>query len=151
MRFHIKTILVIFISVFMLTAFTNTDSTYNFEVKKGIDFYNGDYQEALEKAKAEKKLVFVYLYANWCGVCKSLKKNTFRDVSVGEFYNKEFINLSLNAEKGEGAEIAKSIGLRSYPTLLYVDANNGRILNRVSGYKTPIQFINLGKIFTQKQ
>lgn len=66
MRFHIKTILVIFISVFMLTAFTNTDSTYNFEVKKGIDFYNGDYQEALEKAKAEKKLVFVYLYANWC-------------------------------------------------------------------------------------
>lgn len=63
MRFHIKTILVIFISVFMLTAFTNTDSTYKFEVKKGIDFYNGDYQEALEKAKAEKKLVFVYLYA----------------------------------------------------------------------------------------
>ena len=151
MRFHIKTILVIFISVFMLTAFTNTDSTYNFEVKKGIDFYNGDYQEALEKAKAEKKLVFVYLYANWCGVCKSLKKNTFRDASVGEFYNKEFINLSLNAEKAEGAEIARSIGLRSYPTLLYVDANNGRILNRVSGYKTAIQFINLGKIFTQKQ
>lgn len=80
-----------------------------------------------------------------------MKKNTFRDASVGEFYNKEFINLSLNAEKGEGAEIARGIGLRSYPTLLYVDANNGRILNQVSGYKTPIQFINLGKIFTQKQ
>ena len=116
--------------------------------KKGIDFYNGTYQEALEKAEKEEKLVFVYLYANWCGVCKSLKKNTLKDKEVGSFYNEEFINLALNAEKGEGKIIAESIALRSYPTLLFLNGGDGRILNRVSGYKTPIQLINLGKIYT---
>ena len=110
--------------------------------KKGIDFYNGNYQEALEKAEKEEKLVFVYLYANWCGVCKSLKKNTLKDKEVGSFYNEEFINLALNAEKGEGKIIAESIGLQSYPTLLFLNGGDGRILNRVSGYKTPIQLIS---------
>ncbi len=117
--------------------------------KKGIDFYNGNYQEALKKAEKEEKLVFVYLYANWCGVCKSLKKNTLKDKEVGDFYNEEFVNLALNAEKGEGKIIAESIGLRSYPTLLFLNGGDGRILNRISGYKTPIQLINLGKIYTQ--
>ncbi|MGO1584378.1 thioredoxin family protein [Mesonia sp.] len=140
---------VLFTSIFY--GFTTPNEKDKTEIRKGIDFYNGDYHEALEKAKEEKKLVFVYLYANWCGVCKALKKNTFRDKTVGEFYNKEFINLALNAEKGEGAEIAKSIGLRSYPTLLYLDGGNGRILTRVSGYKSVTEFMNLGKIYTQKQ
>jgi len=121
----------------------------NFTAKKGIDFYNGTYQEALEKATTEKKLVFVYLYADWCGVCKSLKKNTLKDKSVGSFYNEEFISLALNAEKGEGKKIAESIGLQSYPTLLFLDGGSGRILNRVSGYKSSIQLINLGKTYTQ--
>ncbi|MBQ0739793.1 thioredoxin family protein, partial [Aquimarina celericrescens] len=117
--------------------------------KKGVDFYNGNYEEALQKAKTEEKLVFVYLYADWCGVCKSLKKNTLKDKKVGQFYNDEYVSLALNAEKGEGKKIAKSIGLRSYPTLLFLDGGNGRILNQVSGYKSPIQLINLGKVYTE--
>lgn len=124
-------------------------SSENTITKKGIDFYNGNYEEALQKAKTEEKLVFVYLYADWCGVCKSLKKNTLKDKEVGQFYNDEYVSLALNAEKGEGKKIAKSIELRSYPTLLFLDGGNGRILNRVSGYKSPIQLINLGKVYTE--
>lgn len=135
-----------FISLFICFGIFSAN---NLTVKKGINFYHGSYQEALEKASSEKKLVFVYLYADWCGVCKSLKKNTLKDKEVGNFYNDEFISIALNAEKGEGQKIAKSIGLQSYPTLLFLDGGNGRILNRVSGYKTPIQLINLGKVYTK--
>ncbi|WP_121667817.1 thioredoxin family protein [Mesonia aquimarina] len=146
MNLSLKTIISTLVLSLTFYSFTNSAST----TKRGIDFYNGTYQEALEKAKKEKKLVFIYLYANWCGVCKSLKKKTLRNENVGNFYNKEYISLALNGEKGEGAEIAKSIGLQSYPTLLYLDGGNGRILNRISGFKSPIEFINLGKIFTQE-
>lgn len=148
-KIHYKPVLTALIIAFLFYGFV--EPIENTNTKKGIDFYNGNYQEALQKAKKEKKLVFVYLYANWCGVCKSLKRNTFRDKTVGEFYNEEFISLALNAEKGEGAVIAKNIGLRSYPTLLYLDGGSGRILNQVSGFKNEIELINLGKIFTQKQ
>ncbi|WP_283639857.1 thioredoxin family protein [Mesonia mobilis] len=131
--------------IFYFGLFSSEENT----TKKGIDFYNGNYEEALQKAKTEEKLVFVYLYADWCGVCKSLKKNTLKDKKVGQFYNDEYVSLALNAEKGEGKKIAKSIGLRSYPTLLFLDGGNGRILNQVSGYKSPIQLINLGKVYTE--
>lgn len=131
--------------IFYFGLFSSEENT----TKKGIDFYNGNYEEALQKAKTEEKLVFVYLYADWCGVCKSLKKNTLKDKEVGQFYNDEYVSLALNAEKGEGKKIAKSIGLRSYPTLLFLDGGNGRILNQVSGYKSPIQLINLGKVYTE--
>lgn len=150
MRLSFKSILMAVLFAFVFYGFTTPTENDKIEIRKGIDFYKGDYHEALKKAKEEKKLVFVYIYANWCGVCKALKKNTFRDKSVGELYNKEFINLALNGEKGEGAIIAKSIGLQSYPTLLYLDGGNGRILTRVSGYKSVIELINLGKIYTQK-
>jgi len=150
MRFPFKSIIMPVLFALVFYGFTTPKENDKAEIRKGIDFYKGDYHEALEKAKQEKKLVFVYIYANWCGVCKALKKNTFRDKSVGKLYNKEFVNLALNGEKGEGAEIAKGIGLRSYPTLLYLDGGSGRILTRVSGYKSVTEFINLGKIYTQK-
>lgn len=132
-----------------LFIFFGISSAEKSTAKKGIDFYHGNYLEALKKAEKEEKLVFVYLYADWCGVCKSLKKNTLKDKKVGNFYNEEFVSLALNAEKGEGKIIAENIGLRSYPTLLFLDGGNGRILNRVSGYKSPIQLINLAKVYTQ--
>ncbi|WP_304132476.1 thioredoxin family protein [Mesonia mobilis] len=65
--------------IFYFGLFSSEENT----TKKGIDFYNGNYEEALQKAKTEEKLVFVYLYADWCGVCKSLKKNTLKDKKVG--------------------------------------------------------------------
>lgn len=150
MRFPFKPKLMAVLFAFVFYGFTTPPESNNKEIRKGIDFYKGSYQEALKKAKEEKKLVFVYIYANWCGVCKALKKNTFRDKAVGNLYNKEFVNLALNGEKDEGAEIAQRIGLRSYPTLLYLDGGNGRILTRVSGYKSITEFINLGKVYTQK-
>ena len=36
----------------------------------GVDFRHLTFDEALAKAKAEKKLVFVDCYTTWCGPCK---------------------------------------------------------------------------------
>ena len=34
---------------------------------QGIEFFSGTLDEAFERAKEEKKLVFVDFYADWCG------------------------------------------------------------------------------------
>ena len=38
----------------------------------GVDFQHLTFDEALAKAKAEKKLVFVDCYTTWCGPCKAM-------------------------------------------------------------------------------
>lgn len=61
------------------------------------------------------------VYTTWCCPCKVLDKDVFPNEKVGKFYNKNFINYKVDAEKGEGLEIAKKYGVAQYPTLIYLD------------------------------
>lgn len=42
---------------------------------QGIEFFHGTYEEALQKARAEGKQIFVDVYTSWCGPCKMMAKN----------------------------------------------------------------------------
>ncbi len=110
----------------------------------GIDFHTGTWQEVLEQAKKENKLVFLDLYATWCGPCKVLKSKTFPDAAVGQFFNENFINYAVDAEKGIGVELAKKYNIIGYPTLLFVDSS-GNLVAKTMGYHTPEQLIEVGE------
>ena len=111
---------------------------------KGIRFFEGKWAEALAKAKAEHKPLFVDAYATWCGPCKALKRNVFTDEEVGAYYNEHFINVAIDVEKGEGVVVASQYKIGSYPTLLFVDGD-GVVVKRVVGYHDPEEFLALGK------
>lgn len=102
------------------------------------------YQAALKEAKASHKPIFVDIYAVWCGPCKRLKATTFHDPKVVQFYNENFINITLDGEKGEGKKLAERIQLRAYPTLAFLDENGNLILKDI-GFKSPEEFIALGQ------
>ena len=57
----------------------------------GITFFEGTYEEALELAKSERKIILIDAYASWCGPCKVMAKNVFTQAEVGDFYNNNFI------------------------------------------------------------
>jgi len=99
---------------------------------QGISFEHGTFAEALAKAKAENKLVFMDCYTTWCGPCKALAKNIFPQKEVGDVFNQQFVNVKLDCEKGEGPEIAKKYGVKAYPTMLFIDAE-GKVLHKVVG------------------
>jgi thiol-disulfide isomerase/thioredoxin len=42
---------------------------------------------------------------------------------AGNFFNKHFVCVEFDMEKGEGPDIAKKYGVRAYPTFLILDAN----------------------------
>jgi thiol:disulfide interchange protein len=46
----------------------------------GIQFFGGSWDEAIETAKKEHKLIFMDAYAEWCGPCKRMAKEVFTQI-----------------------------------------------------------------------
>ena len=111
---------------------------------QGISFEHGDWASVKEKAKQENKIIFIDFYTTWCGPCKMLSKNVFPQKSVGDFYNKHFINYKVDAEKGEGPALAQKYGIKAYPTLIFANAN-GDFLHQGVGGMEEESLIELGK------
>jgi len=73
----------------------------------GIKFAHSSWKDVQKKAKAEGKMIFVDCYTSWCGPCKMLARDVFTQKKVGDFFNKNFISVKLDMEKGEGKELRK--------------------------------------------
>ncbi|MEZ4920517.1 MAG: thioredoxin family protein [Saprospiraceae bacterium] len=132
----------VFLPVAALVLFMSASSFA--QNNSGIEFFHGSWAEAKAKAKAENKLIFVDAYTTWCGPCRWMASNTFTDSEVGAFYNKKFINVKMDMEKGEGPTLARQWKVRAYPTLLYFDAD-GNEVKRELGAKRADDFIRIGK------
>lgn len=103
------------------------------------EFRHITFDEAKTAAKAEGKLIFVDFYTKWCGPCKRMAANVFPKKEIGHYLNPNFVCLKLDAE-AEGAELAKSVEVKAYPTLMVFDAD-GNSLGSFAGMKDGQEFI----------
>lgn len=112
---------------------------------QGIEFFQGSWEEALAKAQAEDKLIFVDAYASWCGPCKRMSANVFPNDQVGEFYNKNFVCLKWDMEKDEhGIKFRQKYPVSAFPTLYYIDFT-GEVVQNIRGAQMVEQFIEMGQ------
>lgn len=96
------------------------------------NFQELSFKDALAKAKAENKLVFVDCYTTWCGPCKIMTERILPLLKVGDYLNARFVCLQIDMEKGEGPELAREYGVDAYPTFLVVLPDGG-LKGRVVG------------------
>ena len=114
--------------------------------------------EFLQQKKPRK--VIVDAYTDWCGPCKLMDKHTFENPEMKNYIGKNFYAVKFNAEspdviKFNGKEwanpgfkpnrrrnsqhqLASSMGVRDYPTLLILDENL-KVIDRISGLRMPPQ------------
>ncbi|MBQ8501114.1 MAG: thioredoxin family protein [Bacteroides sp.] len=104
------------------------------------NFRSITYEQALEAAKAEKKLVFIDFYTTWCGPCKMMASKVFPQPLVGEYFNNKFVCLKLDAEK-EGKALADRFQVKAYPTFVVVDTNEKVLLNKAGGNYDGAKFV----------
>ena len=98
----------------------------------GVDFQHLTFDEALAKAKAEKKLVFVDCYTTWCGPCKNMTNNVFPQKAAGDFFNPRFVCVKFDMEKGEGIDLKKKLGVKAYPSF-FIIRPDGTVQHSVVG------------------
>ena len=94
------------------------------------------FESALEQAQVEGRLVMIDFYTDWCGWCKKLDHETYRDPQVVERLRR-MVTVKVDAESR--TDLAQRYGVRSYPTIVFTDGA-GSPVNRVRGYLSADRF-----------
>lgn len=116
------------------------------ETSSGIKFFQGTLKEAIAKAKEENKYIFFDAFASWCGPCKAMEKQVFTDAEVAKYFNKKFISIRVDMEKGEGPELAKKYpSINGYPSLLFLDGS-GVPVKTILGSRNSEDFLAEAKL-----
>lgn len=100
--------------------------------QNGVKFEELTFKEALDKAAAEHKLVFMDCYTSWCAPCKKMLNTVFVQKEAGDFFNSRFVNVKYDMEKGEGIELAKQFNVKSFPTF-FIFRPDGTIQHKIGG------------------
>ena len=116
------------------------------ETNEGVNFVEGKtFAEAVAMAKANGKKVFLDCYTTWCGPCRMMTNTVFPQKVVGDYMNKEFVNIKIDMEKGEGPELAKRLKVRAYPTFVMFDGDGKEIGRMVGGLPNGDEFVTAVK------
>jgi len=121
--------------MFGITLFLSV-GTLNAEV----NFLKGTFADALREATRLQKPVMVDFTTDWCRWCDTLDVHTYADDSVALYVNDQVVPIKIDAEKGEGIEIAKKYSVQGYPTILVLKAD-GEEIDRMLGYIEPRTFL----------
>lgn len=113
-------------------------------IAQGIVFFSGTWEEALAKAKAEEKPIFVDAFTTWCGPCKVMSKSVFTDSRVGELYNASFVNMKIDMEQAPGLHFQETYPVSAYPTLYYINFD-GAVLKKIVGAQQIESFLRIGQ------
>lgn len=96
---------------------------------KFIDYKTVSYEDVLKKAQAANKNIYIDIWTPWCGVCKMMDRYIFPRKDVGEYFNRNFINLSFDAENPQWVTVAKNFNATAFPTMLIVNPKGEVIMN----------------------
>lgn len=97
---------------------------------------------AQKKAKEKNQLIFVDLFAEWCGWCHRFDK----EVVPSEAFQKATDNMVLlrldTEDQKEGTEFSRKYGLTSLPTFVILTPELA-IAAVIKGYAPPAQFVQM--------
>ena len=91
-----------------------------------VRFLDSSTDAVRKEAIAQDKLVFIDLYATWCGPCKAMERDVFSKKEVGDFMDEYDI------DKPTGKALAGKHGVRSIPTYLVFNTE-GDLLGKITG------------------
>jgi len=96
-----------------------------------------DYKKALEKAKAEHKLVVLdFTGSDWCGWCIKLDKEVFSQPKFKEYADKNLVLVTVDfprakeqsdAVKKQNADLQEKFHIEGYPTIVVLNGDGKKV------------------------
>lgn len=130
---------------------------------------NNSFNDALKIAKEDNKRVIVDIYTDWCGWCKKMDADAYKNKDIKEIIEDNFVFVKLNAEgskkiKYNGKEMSETdlailFQATGYPTTVFLEPD-GKIIEykydkttmnnlpgyfKASDYKKILNYIKDGK------
>ena len=90
-----------------------------------------NYNTAMQKAKQENKLIYVFISSSTCGWCDKFEKTTLQDENVKKRLKKEFVSVHLVREFDT---VPQKFATSPVPRHYFTDAK-GNILYNSLGYR----------------
>lgn len=131
-------------------------------------------EEAVALQNKKPKKIMLDVYTSWCGPCKLLDKNTFKNKDVTNYVNKHYYAVKFNAEgnsvvnykdktfsnpkydskfsnsRNSVHELAEYFKIKAYPTIVFLD-EKGELIFPLQGYKKPTELELFLKMFNENK
>ncbi|MGD9732528.1 MAG: thioredoxin family protein [Desulfamplus sp.] len=112
-----------------ISLFAWIDGSPVASVSGGIAWQNHD--KGIIMAKEQKKKIFVYFHAAWCGYCRQMEMSTFQNKALIDYMNENFIAIKVDSDVE--TKVAESYSVRGLPTSWFLKENSDR-LSSMPGY-----------------
>lgn len=113
------------------------------QIKISVIETSQDWELIKNQAKAEKKLIFLDIYATWCGPCKYLENTVYPDPSIGDIYKNNYLTVKIDGESEFGSVLAGDFNLEAFPSMYFLNSA-GKLLNSIVGVKEAEELGNIG-------
>ena len=100
--------------------------------------WRSDWEAARAEAVRDRKAVFVYFTAEWCGPCQELRRTTWSDRRVAEVLGKSYVPVRIDIDKQPG--LAREYNVESIPWFGVLD-EQGRPVRMSSGWMGTDEFL----------
>lgn len=101
----------------------------NLMAQGAINFSDSTYEEALQHAKKDNKLLFIFLYDLECSHCENMRKNVLTQAKVYDFLNQNFVNFKLDSKSEKGIQFIQKNKIPSFPAFLFRDSTEADVIN----------------------
>lgn len=95
------------------------------------------FNDGMAEAKRSNKKILIDVYTDWCGWCKKMDAQTYKDNAVAKYLADRYVLVKLNAESEKklsymGKEyterqLAGAFGITGYPATLFLKADGEAI------------------------
>jgi len=150
MKNRFSAFIILCITLATLTGFTSDSEKRADEGVKWLTI-----EEAYAKMQKEPRKILIDVYTDWCGWCKVMDRETFKNKAVVEYINKKYYAVKLDAEQkgtitlgdkkftsqGRTHDLALALtnNQPSYPTTVFLD-DSFQMIQPLPGYMKAKEF-----------
>jgi thiol-disulfide isomerase/thioredoxin len=88
-----------------------------------------NFNDAIEKARLERKFLFVDAWAPWCHTCWSMKRDVLEQPALGRFSDR-FVFVAVDTDRPENANFVAQHPITFWPTFFVIDDTGMSVAQR---------------------